>query len=119
MRTTFIDQGEADVSMEKDATEEELEKLIFGDAAGFRGNLKSFKSSDAPADQQRESLVVQDRAEDIDEDDLEGVNDSDVGETYVRPASSIKSTKSSIALFPRQWTFKSGCARLRACSCFR
>ena len=30
------------VDLEKDATEEELEKLVFGDSIGFREGIKSF-----------------------------------------------------------------------------
>lgn len=52
-------------SMEKDDTEEELEKLVFGDTAGFRQEIKTWKSTG-------EDLVVQD------EDALDNVNDSEV-----------------------------------------
>jgi len=31
-----------DVDLEKDAAEEELEKLVFGDSIGFREGIKSF-----------------------------------------------------------------------------
>lgn len=40
------DSMELDAEPEKDATEQELEKLVFGDAAGFRQELQSFKESE-------------------------------------------------------------------------
>lgn len=56
---------DSDRSLEKDDTEEELEKLVFGDTAGFRQELKTWRSTG-------EDVVAQD------EDALDAVNDSDV-----------------------------------------
>ena len=78
------DGGESDVSMEKDATEEELEKLVFGDAEGFHRNLKSFKTSDPS----RAIISGEDRPQGINDDDLKGLSDADVSKMYVRSASS-------------------------------
>lgn len=49
---------------EKDETEEELEQLIFGDSAGFRGGLKSF---------------AKDGGQGEEETGLESLADTDVG----------------------------------------
>lgn len=37
-----VSSEDEDVDLEKDATEEELEKLVFGDSIGFREGIKSF-----------------------------------------------------------------------------
>ena len=60
---------ELDDEPEKSETEEELEKLVFGDSAGFRETLKS------------SALAEEDLIESEDEiTGLEGLNDADVGQ---------------------------------------
>lgn len=62
---------------EKDATEEELERLVFGDSAGFREGLRDVSS---------------DEAEDVEEEEqegvtgLEGLDDAQVGQTALYAA---------------------------------
>ena len=80
--TTTVDRRDAaygsDVSMGKDETERELEKLVFGDDAGFNDGLKflgqaSYTSAGISND------LVRPRSNKVpDEEDIEGVQDSDV-----------------------------------------
>jgi U3 small nucleolar RNA-associated protein 18 len=60
---------------EKDETEKRLEKLIFGDEAGFLESIKSHQPENA-------QLILmdewEDRPEDQDEGDLDNVPDGDV-----------------------------------------
>lgn len=60
---------ELDNKPEKDETEEELERLVFGDSAGFRDGLRD---------------LLHDQQNDSDDDDaargLEGLEDAQVGE---------------------------------------
>ena len=62
---------EVRIEQEKDETEQELERLIFGDSAGFREGFKD--------------VALQDSAdEDVEEGEntgLEGLDDADVGQT--------------------------------------
>ena len=55
------DEAMSDVEEEKDATEEELERLVFGDAARFKDELRGF--------QRRYQLQNHDEAEDQEEGD--------------------------------------------------
>lgn len=65
---------ESDVSMEKDETERELEKLVFGDDAGFNDGLGFLgQKAYTPKD-----LVRPKTNKDAEEEDIEGVQDSDV-----------------------------------------
>ena len=59
-------EGEYESEPEKSGTEEELEKLVFGDSAGFRHSLKSsaLNAVEEDADEQT---------------GLEGLDDADVG----------------------------------------
>ena len=66
-------------TMEKDETELELEKLVFGDDAGFHDSLRDFKASNVLNVIREKSSDAQDANEDKDEDELERVKDSDVG----------------------------------------
>ena len=63
---------------EKDATELELEKLLFGDETGFREGLKSYRDDDENIG----TLQSEDRDKDAfpedEEADLEALNDNDV-----------------------------------------
>lgn len=55
--------------LERDETEEELERLVFGDSAGFREGLKEFSLGDDEADEQHGA------------NGLAGLEDADVGWT--------------------------------------
>ena len=63
-----------DGEIEKDETEEELERLVFGDSAGFREGLRDF------------SLEEEEGAEGEDEapGGLEGLDDAQVGQTVLK-----------------------------------
>ena len=58
----FVLDGE----IEKDESEEELERIVFGDSAGFRSGLKEF-------------ALAKQEEEDVDRSGLEGLDDADVG----------------------------------------
>ena len=75
--------AEEDDSMEKDETELELEKLIFGDSAGFQEGLKLYRQEDIELDSpdDEESEAGDDGAGDKEENveqGLETVDDADV-----------------------------------------
>lgn len=57
----------------KDETEIELERLIFGDSAGFRKGLKGG------------ALQAQDEHDEEDEMDMNGLDDADVGQALRQP----------------------------------
>lgn len=64
-----------DAESERDEEEEELERLVFGDAAGFRQRIKAFKTAEEEA--RGKELVVKDT--DVDSGPgLETVQDADV-----------------------------------------
>ena len=63
-----IESGEDDEELEKDETEVELERLIFGDSAGFKDGLKDVALVDGEDD------------EDTRAGGLEGLDDADVGQ---------------------------------------
>ncbi|MCJ1384781.1 hypothetical protein MMC17_007899 [Xylographa soralifera] len=68
--------GEA---MEKDETELELEKLVFGDDAGFREGLKLYRNDTVdPIEEGSEEDVAVDSAEEVEEGDLDAVDDADL-----------------------------------------
>ena len=69
---------ESDVSMEKDETERELEKLVFGDDAGFNDGLKFLGQKSYASAGQSKDLVRPNSNQDAEEEDIEGVQDSDV-----------------------------------------
>ncbi|OJD37080.1 wd40 repeat-like protein [Diplodia corticola] len=56
--------------MQKDATEEELERLVFGDRAGFREGIQNFG--------RRGELVVADGEQEEEDSDLDNVADADL-----------------------------------------
>ena len=64
--------------MEKDETELELEKLVFGDNEGFREGLKSFRQDSRIENFPQGELGGADRSSDQEELDLAAVNDADV-----------------------------------------
>ena len=69
---------ESDVSMEKDETERELEKLVFGDDAGFNDGLKFLGQKSYTSAGKSKDLVRPKSNQDAEEEDIEGVQDSDV-----------------------------------------
>lgn len=77
MAATTEERRRRSIDSDKDSTEEELERLIFGDSAGFRDNLRSFK--DAREVKSKEVVLVD--ASDDDEEGrtgLEGLADKDL-----------------------------------------
>jgi len=58
---------------EKDDTEAELERLVFGDSAAFREGLKDFALEQQEADE-----------EDEQPSGLEGLDDADVGQAHLK-----------------------------------
>jgi len=64
---------ESDDPMEKDETELELEKLVFGDEAGFQEGLSTYRSTQAELSPVSDDEILQDRGE-----GLTGVDDADV-----------------------------------------
>jgi U3 small nucleolar RNA-associated protein 18 len=71
--------------MEKDATEIELEKLVFGDESGFREGVRSHKlectlEENYPSEDG--FPVSEGEREPGDDEGLEGVDDADVGNKF-------------------------------------
>lgn len=65
-------------SKEKDATELELEKLVFGDELGFYDGLKSLNDAAAPGTGSDAETPVDDDGDELIGEGLEGVDDADV-----------------------------------------
>ncbi len=74
------DQEMSEEEAEKDATEEELERLVFGDKAGFREELGGFRKRAQLA----EASDLEVEEEDEDEDNLATVNSADVSYTALQ-----------------------------------
>ena len=71
--------------IEKDKTELELEKLVFGDNVGFREGLKSYKDEDGGLELSRAMGGEEEEAVEVEEEvDLEALNDTDVFTTIFR-----------------------------------
>ena len=67
--------------MEKDETELELEKLVFGDDAGFREGLKLYRNDTVDTSDERSGEdVAAGSAEDAEVGDLNAVDDVDVSQ---------------------------------------
>jgi len=66
--------SDPDSEIAKDDTEIELEKLVFGDSAGFRSQLKTFQADPAG----RGGHALPDRDGDGEEEALAAVDDADV-----------------------------------------
>ena len=64
--------------IEKDATELELEKLLFGDETGFREGLKSYRDDDENIGILQSEDRDKDASPEEEEADLEALNDNDV-----------------------------------------
>lgn len=80
-----VESSDSDASEEKDETEERLEKLVFGDDAGFYDSLKSFqqeKSLVQPVD-----TVSEDNSSSSPGPDLGEVDDTEVA--FNVPSSSV------------------------------
>lgn len=72
----FSNPQNEETEYERDSEEEELERLVFGDAAGFRQGIKEFKTSEELA--KGKELVLADTNMDAGTG-LEGIDDADVG----------------------------------------
>merc|ERR1711981_631855 len=82
MATATKNRRPSNADSDKDSTEEELERLIFGDSAGFRDNLRSFKDA-SDARKSKDLVVAGDRDSSNDEEEegrtgLEGLADKDL-----------------------------------------
>lgn len=65
-------------SKEKDATELELEKLVFGDELGFYDGIKSLNDAAIPGTESEAGIQVEDDENELIGEGLEGVDDADV-----------------------------------------
>ena len=102
----------SDLSTDHDETEQKLEKLVFGDNAGFLRNLKNHRGTDHLLSSNDASSNVETPAKDSDDNDLEGVRDSDVGATD--SLAWLKGLNSAIAVLPGFWTHSSRCSSYSA-----
>ena len=73
--TIYEDDVESEED-EKDAVEEELERLVFGDSVGFRDGLRNFNAAEGLS---REGVAGLDEDED-EEGGLDDIADADVGQ---------------------------------------
>lgn len=80
--------------MEKDETELELEKLVFGDEAGFREGLSTYHSTQAALSPLSDDEVLRDGGE-----GLTRIDDADVGPVVFLYAGEF-STDLILAVFP-------------------
>lgn len=85
---------ESDDPMEKDETELELEKLVFGDEAGFREGLSTYRPTQAALSPLSDDEVLQDGGE-----GLTRIDDADVGPDIVFYAGEF-ATDLNLAVFP-------------------
>ena len=65
-------------SKEKDATELELEKLVFGDELGFYDGLKSLNDAALPGTKTDADISADGNEDGLTDEGLEGVDDADV-----------------------------------------
>lgn len=79
-----------DVESDKSEAEEELERLVFGDAAGFRQNLKELARGNVDDEVFAEGTTG-----------LEGLDDADVGQTLGKAESTRHLTDMRIAVHYR------------------
>ena len=70
--------SDSDDPMEKDETELELEKLVFGDDTGFHERLKSHRQEVGVQGQSRTAQSKQEEPDGLEEEGLEDVDDADV-----------------------------------------
>ena len=73
-----FDGNDSAESKEKDATELELEKLVFGDEVGFYDGLKLPTAASIPGSEDKAKIQVEDDEYEGIEEGLEGVDDADV-----------------------------------------
>ena len=82
---------ESDDPMDKDQTELELERLVFGDDAGFQEGLSSYRSDKVVLSPESRDEALQDGAE-----DLGGVDDADVSLCgFIRANGSVADRRTS------------------------
>ena len=70
--------SDSDDPMEKDETELELEKLVFGDDAGFHERLKSHRQKLGVRGQSKTAQSKQEGPDGLEEEGLEDIDDADV-----------------------------------------
>ena len=73
-----LSEGDSDDAMEKDDTELELEKLVFGDDTGFHERLKSHRSEPTALDKSGKVWSKQEQPGDLLENGMEDIDDADV-----------------------------------------
>ena len=85
---------------DKDETEEQLEKLLFGDDAGFLEGLKSHPTGSQLTNRTGRTVTG---AEDAEDEDLESIADENVRTSHVRENLRTLTRQSSAAFLPRFW----------------
>lgn len=91
----------SDDPVEKDETEVELEKLVFGDDAGFLEGLKSHRQEVARSEVDQLEEVAEGKDTSADEDEgLEGIADADVKSSVSTTYSILSNLTLSPALLP-------------------
>ena len=74
-----VDAIDSDESMEaKDAAEVELERLLFGDDAGFYDGLRAHQTAQAGGKSLQPVVSGEDEVSERQKEELEGINDADV-----------------------------------------
>ncbi|KAL2039668.1 hypothetical protein N7G274_007527 [Stereocaulon virgatum] len=73
-----LSEGDSDDAMEKDDTELELEKLVFGDNTGFHERLKSHRSEPTALENSGEAWGKQEQPGDLLEKGMEDIDDADL-----------------------------------------
>lgn len=97
---------DSDNRIEKDETEVELEKLVFGDDAGFHEGLRSYNEGAFPTQLEANAEDQQNTAQVSDEEQgLQGVEDEDVRALVMLLAPCNKILTGALALFPRFCSF--------------
>lgn len=76
--TMSFSGSDSDDPTQKDETELELEKLIFGDDTGFHERLKSHRQELGVRGQSRTAQSKQDEPDGLEEQGLEDIDDADV-----------------------------------------
>lgn len=106
-----VDESDVDIIMdseaEKDEAEAELERLVFGDEAGFREGLRDLGSEDEDRDEDAGEGAVR--------TGLEGLDDADVGQ-ILRNLSAVQHAETTVAFLHRRRARR---GRIRAICCGR
>lgn len=103
----FLDDAEggsaSDDIPDKDETEEQLEKLLFGDDAGFFEGLKSHPTGSQLTHRTKGTVTGAEDAEDAEDEDLESVADENVCTSHVKTTLGTLTRQYSTAFLPRFW----------------